>query len=180
MIRVAVEAGSAIDRAGLESVLRAAGFQIVDPAQAEALVTIGEFDEDTSSSPVPVVLVADDRPPLAEAVQSGVRALLPRDASPAEIEAAVRAAAAGLMALRPEDLSSSTRPVSDNGAALTPREIEVLRMIAEGLPNKTIAWNLGISEHTVKFHVASILSRLGAASRAEAVAIGIRRGLILL
>jgi two-component system, NarL family, response regulator YdfI len=52
--------------------------------------------------------------------------------------------------------------------------------MAEGEANKTIAWKLGISEHTAKFHVASILGKLNAASRAEAVAIGIRRGLILL
>jgi DNA-binding NarL/FixJ family response regulator len=63
---------------------------------------------------------------------------------------------------------------------LTARELEVLRMMAEGAPNKIIAWRLGISEHTVKFHVASILSRLGASSRTEAVTIGIRRGLVLL
>jgi hypothetical protein len=52
--------------------------------------------------------------------------------------------------------------------------------VAEGAANKTIAWKLGISEHTVKFHVASILTKLNAASRTEAVAIGIRRGLVLL
>ena len=53
-------------------------------------------------------------------------------------------------------------------------------MIAEGSGNKAIAWKLGISEHTVKFHVASIMSKLNATSRTEAVAIGIRRGLIML
>jgi DNA-binding CsgD family transcriptional regulator len=63
---------------------------------------------------------------------------------------------------------------------LTPRELEVLRMLAEGEPNKTIAWKLGISEHTAKFHVASILTKLDAGSRAEAVAIGMRKGMILL
>ena len=52
--------------------------------------------------------------------------------------------------------------------------------MAEGAANKTIAWKLGISEHTVKFHVASILTKLNAASRTEAVAIGIRKGLVLL
>jgi DNA-binding NarL/FixJ family response regulator len=58
--------------------------------------------------------------------------------------------------------------------------LEILRMLAEGMANKTIEWKLGISEHTVKFHVAAILNRLNAASRTEAVTIGIRRGLIML
>ena len=63
---------------------------------------------------------------------------------------------------------------------LTPREKEVLQFIALGLANKTIAGRLGISEHTVKFHVASLLSKLGAASRTEAVLLGARRGLVVL
>ena len=63
--------------------------------------------------------------------------------------------------------------------ALTPREVQVLAMLAEGHGNKTIAWKLGISEHTAKFHVASILSKLNAGTRTEAVTLGIRRGLIM-
>ena len=63
---------------------------------------------------------------------------------------------------------------------LTGRETEVLRMIAEGLANKEIAWRLGISEHTVKFHVSALLGKLGAGSRAEAVGEGIRQGAIMI
>jgi two-component system nitrate/nitrite response regulator NarL len=63
---------------------------------------------------------------------------------------------------------------------LTPRELEVLRLVAEGLPNKTIAARLDISEHTVKFHVNTILGKLGVASRTEAVVRATRLGLILL
>ena len=63
---------------------------------------------------------------------------------------------------------------------LTAREIEILRMLADGLGNKQIASQLGISEHTVKFHISSILDKLGASSRTEAVTSGIRMGLILL
>jgi DNA-binding NarL/FixJ family response regulator len=62
--------------------------------------------------------------------------------------------------------------------AFTPREIEVLRLLADGLVNKEIADRLGISEHTAKFHVASILGKLQASSRTDAVAQGLRRGLI--
>jgi DNA-binding NarL/FixJ family response regulator len=108
--------------------------------------------------------------------------------SPAEILAAVEAAANGLAVLDPQDLDallSSAAPApaqaqAEVGAsALTPRELEALRMMAEGAANKIIAWKLGISEHTVKFHVASILARLGASSRTEAVTIGIRKGFVL-
>ena len=61
---------------------------------------------------------------------------------------------------------------------ITSRETDVLRMLAEGLVNKDIAARLGISEHTVKFHISSILDKLGASTRTEAVTLGIRRGLI--
>ncbi len=77
----------------------------------------------------------------------------------------------------PAALSSPTRELPE---PLTPREREVLQMISAGLGNKEIAGRLSISEHTVKFHVASILGKLGASSRTEAVSIGIRHGLVLL
>jgi DNA-binding NarL/FixJ family response regulator len=63
---------------------------------------------------------------------------------------------------------------------LTPRELEVLGLLAEGLPNKAIGLRLGISEHTVKFHVNAVLGKLGAQSRTEAVVRATRLGLILL
>ena len=66
-----------------------------------------------------------------------------------------------------------------SGQILTPREIEVLRMIAEGLGNKEIASRLRISDHTVKFHISSIFAKLGVSSRTEAVIVGIRQGLVM-
>ena len=63
---------------------------------------------------------------------------------------------------------------------LTRRELDVLQLLAEGLPNKSIAERLGISDQTVKFHVASISSKLGASNRTDAVRLGLRRGLISL
>jgi DNA-binding NarL/FixJ family response regulator len=124
---------------------------------------------------------------LAEALRLGTRAVLPRDAQPREIVTAVEAAAAGLVILHPASVDSllsmvpaSSRVVPGPGAeTLTPREIEVLGMLAEGEGNKQIARRLGISEHTVKFHVGSILAKLGAASRTEAVTLGVRQGLIM-
>jgi DNA-binding NarL/FixJ family response regulator len=137
-----------------------------------------------------IVLLSHDPQPewIREALRAGIRAVMPAQAGGEEIIAAVEAAAAGLVVLDPRDLESliGAPLAAPRGAPgteaqpLTSREIEVLRMIAEGFGNKTIAWKLGISEHTVKFHVGSIMSKLGASSRTEAVSIGIRRGLILL
>ncbi|HEX7213625.1 MAG TPA: response regulator transcription factor [Methylomirabilota bacterium] len=120
----------------------------------------------------------------AAAAHDLVRAVLPRDATASETRAAIDAVVAGLLALHPDALVDA-RPTRRPAAArvppdqpLTDREIEVLGMIADGLGNKLIAARLGISAHTAKFHVASILAKLGAGSRAEAVAIGLRRGLV--
>jgi DNA-binding NarL/FixJ family response regulator len=114
-----------------------------------------------------------------------VRGVLPRDAGAAEIVAAIGAVAAGLVVRHPgvslrRRAASLARGAAEPGAPLTPREIEVLAMVADGLGNKAVAAALGISAHTAKYHVASILAKLGAASRAEAVAIGLRRGLVVI
>jgi len=118
-----------------------------------------------------------------DALRSGIRAVLPGDLGVREILAAVEAAAAGLAVLHPQDIPAlvAERPLpAALPQSLTPREMQVLAMLAEGHGNKTIAWKLGISEHTAKFHVASILSKLNAGTRTEAVTLGIRRGLILI
>jgi DNA-binding NarL/FixJ family response regulator len=126
-----------------------------------------------------------------------VRGRLSLHARPDAIRAAIEAVAAGLVVFdrlafdrSVPDGSASDRSVFDRPARIDPsvrprqrlsvREIEVLRLVAEGLPNKAIAWRLDISEHTAKFHVASILDKLDVASRAEAVREGLRLGLILL
>ncbi|MCC6704763.1 MAG: response regulator transcription factor [Thermomicrobiales bacterium] len=107
---------------------------------------------------------------------------LPGDIDGAGLAAAVRAVAQGLTVIAPGLLSSinaSTPELDPHDAGLlTPREREVLALIAEGLPNKGIARELGISEHTAKFHVGSVLGKLGASSRAEAVTLATRRGLL--
>jgi NarL family two-component system response regulator YdfI len=140
-------------------------------------------------SPAFVVLTDDTHTAwAAEALRAGVRAVLPRQVDASAIVAAVEAAAAGLIVLHHDTVESllpmlSSAPRALPGSpqqTLTPREIEVLSMLAEGLGNKSIAWRLGISEHTVKFHVGSILSKLNASSRTEAVTLGIRQGLIML
>jgi DNA-binding NarL/FixJ family response regulator len=136
-----------------------------------------------------VVLLAEAASPAvsAEALRAGVRAVLPNDTSPDQLAAALQAVASGLVVLHPGNVHSAVpaasvapRSLDELVEPLTPRESEVLQMLASGLGNKEIAAKLGISEHTVKFHVASILGKLGAASRTEAVSLGIRRGLVLL
>ena len=77
-------------------------------------------------------------------------------------------------------LRRTSRPDIEYDEALTPREIQVLELLAEGLPNKAIAARLQISDQTVKFHVASISGKLGAANRTDAVRRAVRRGLITL
>ena len=117
------------------------------------------------------------RAELRRALHSGVRAVLPRDATGPEIIAAIKGAAAGLIVLSSEDmdalLPADAEVVSADvipGEALSSRELEVLAMLAEGLGNKDIAARLKISEHTVKFHVSSILGKLRVTTRGEAVA----------
>jgi NarL family two-component system response regulator YdfI len=144
---------------------------------------------DASPHPPACVILTDDAQGVwaAEALRAGIRAILPHQASASALLAAIEAAAAGLVVLRRDVVDSLLSALSSHARdlpaapqqTLTPREIEVLGMLAEGLGNKTIGWRLGISEHTVKFHVGSILAKLNASSRTEAVTLGIRQGLIL-
>jgi len=113
---------------------------------------------------------------------------MPRNSMTGEIVGAIQAVAAGLVVIHPEATGAllATAPSIEPSAftkldqSLTPREVEILSLMAEGLGNKEIAWRLSISGHTVKFHVASIFSKLHAATRTEAVTIGLRRGLIMI
>jgi DNA-binding NarL/FixJ family response regulator len=130
----------------------------------------------------PVVLVSAE-PPHTSLFGSAVRAWLPDDALPQEISAALIAAAQDLSILTRGQVqrwlrNTVERELAPAQEALTPRELQVLRMMADGLGNKQIAAQLEISDHTAKFHVAQILAKLGAGSRTEAVTIGIRRGLV--
>jgi two-component system, NarL family, nitrate/nitrite response regulator NarL len=141
----------------------------------------------------PVAVLLPDEGRVAEAWVTGARAILRRDADPGQIAAALRALMQGLGVVDGAFATTLARPVGmptrkpwDDRQAdpliegLTPRELAVLRLVAEGLPNKTIAARLGISEHTVKFHVNAILGKLNVASRTEAVVRATRLGLIFL
>jgi DNA-binding NarL/FixJ family response regulator len=133
---------------------------------------------------VPIVALLPDETHAAVAWTAGAQGLLLRDADAERLAAAVTAVAHGLTAFDPA-LVAALAPVREQSPlppleALTPRELEVLRLLAEGLSNKAIARRLGISEHTVKFHTNAILGKLGAQSRTEAVVRATRLGLILL
>jgi DNA-binding NarL/FixJ family response regulator len=131
----------------------------------------------------PVIVLGGDEMLIAEAVAAGAKGALPRHIDPAPLVAAVRAVGEGLVVIDPAFPASilptrgelSGSPTEE----LTPREIEVLQLVAEGLPNKQIGVHLGISEHTVKFHVDAILGKLGAHSRTEAVTRAARLGLLV-
>lgn len=142
-----------------------------------------------------LVIVADVAPAdVLEAVRAGARAVLPTASGAGTVTAAVQAAAVGLVTLRPQDaeavlarLAAGARDGGPDAATRVPvpgvlsaREREVLAHMAEGLANKQIAGRLGISEHTVKAHVAAIFGKLHAGTRAEAVVTAARRGLLML
>jgi two-component system, NarL family, response regulator YdfI len=142
----------------------------------------------------PAILLLVDKPDEISLQDLSLPAwgLLPLDATPEELSAAVYALHEGLLVGAPHlmvGLFKSTRSSEAEQELglleglyepLTSRESEVLQLLAQGLANKQIAVSLGISEHTVKFHVSSIYSKLGASSRTEAVSIGARRGLVVL
>lgn len=142
-----------------------------------------------SAAPVLVALVESiRRTDVLRALQSGARAVLWRESHPREITAALQGAHDGLIVFSPEILEMLLPAPAElagpddlpPGEPLTAREIDVLSLLAEGAGNKEIAARLHISEHTVKFHVSSILGKLGAATRTEAVTRGYKEGLILM
>jgi DNA-binding NarL/FixJ family response regulator len=138
-------------------------------------------------TPILLLLEQATQNKMSRAIRLGIRGVLPSDVASAQLLSAVSAVAKGLLVLQPaEQALAAASTQSRNGETaelfepLTAREKEVLQMLAGGLGNKQIAARLKISEHTAKFHVASILGKLGASSRTEAVSLGLRGGLILL
>ena len=157
------------------------------------LATITEGIE-TAGPAVVAFIPAWQQKSVASLLRSGVSAVLTTTATAEEILAAVEAALAGLVVLPRDALdifeeAPPTQEANHDSATLyrepltetlTPRERQILELMAEGLGNKEIAWRLQISEHTVKFHVSSILAKLDASSRTEAVTQGLRRGLLMM
>jgi two-component system, NarL family, nitrate/nitrite response regulator NarL len=129
-----------------------------------------------------VVALCEDQAQAGDALRAGARGALLRGAPAAALSAALHAAALGLSVLDSSIADAFLHPPERlaDGEALTPREREVLALLAEGLANKQIAARLGISEHTAKFHVNAILGKLGVDSRAEAIVRAARAGLVTL
>jgi DNA-binding NarL/FixJ family response regulator len=137
------------------------------------------------AAPAVVALGSAEGGALAALLRRGVRGYLPRGTARADVVAAVEAAAAGLVALAPEaaaslgDRQTPARLRAVEGQReITARELEILGLLADGLHNRAIAARLGISAHTVKFHLGALFAKLEVGTRAEAVTAGIRRGLI--
>ncbi len=196
--RVLIVGRSALTRAGVRTLLAERGAAVLGAsgtlAGVEALLPesdvvilldqadLGLLEGDDVARPA-VLLLRDglpDQPPRLRAW--GVVA---PDAAPSALWAAVGALAAGLCVLPPPLLAERSRasaPTLQDYAAdatLTARELAMLQLLAEGLTNRQIAARTTISEHTVKFHLSSIFSKLGVASRTEAIRVGAQRGLVV-
>jgi two-component system, NarL family, response regulator YdfI len=161
---------------------------LIDASNAPLEDSVSSLQEQRLLRETKVVLLTDHPSPDAvyRAIRAGVRGVLPADLESEQLGVALEAVARGLVVLYPGEVAAprSTRASAADFAeaveSLTVRERDVLQMLSQGMGNKEIALRLKISEHTVKFHVASILAKLGAATRTEAVSIALRRGLILL
>jgi DNA-binding NarL/FixJ family response regulator len=197
LIRVAVLAPVLALRVGLREVFRGLeDLQVVADAstldelpQVDVLVlTSPDYLTDLDEDAPAVLLLTDDLSAAARLVDLPVWGVLSLDASLEELSAAVHALGEGLWAGSPALLGSllERQPVFPLDAGdpiidpLTPREREVLQLAAEGLANKQIALSLEISEHTVKFHLSSLYTKLGVTSRTEAIRAGARRGWVVL
>jgi len=166
------------------------------PASAAAML---DFLEEAPAGTGSVALIDDpDAAWVRSALRGSINAVLSRDVTAEDMQLALQAAEAGFVLLHPtsvqgllqnngidqmgdindEDLDQENLHREDMVEDLTARESEVLRLVSIGLGNKEIAARLAISEHTAKFHISSILGKLHATSRTEAVSVGIRKGLI--
>jgi DNA-binding NarL/FixJ family response regulator len=154
-----------------------ADISLVEASSEVNSITRDWLHEVLDLTPVVLLTPQPDVPLFNQIRHAGTGALLQSDASIEQIIQAIKAVAAGLTVLD-SALSLQSSEHENLAEPLTPREAEVLQLLADGLGNKDIAAKLGISEHTIKFHIRSILGKLGAASRTEAVARGLRSGLI--
>ncbi len=196
MTRIFIIAPTPALRAGLRAIIAGQDLEVVGEAAGAILAPAADVTVIAGDNPgataralaggegAALVLLSDDARLAGLLRELPLRgwAIIPPDASGEELRAAAAAAGQGLVAL-PRAMASQIggpRPAEPQGDPLTGRELEVLALLSHGLPNKQIAGRLQISEHTVKFHISSIFTKLGAASRTEAVSIGARQGLIVL
>ncbi len=198
--RLLVLADDPVTRAGLQALAEASGFTVAGETTTDDLPPGAEGEADalvwdvgaaggldglrSAAARIPVVAVLWSEEQARETLAAGARAVLLRDGLEERLGPAVHAALAGLAVVDPSLAhalgASRPRATAETVEALTPRESEVLQLLAGGLTNRRIAERLSISEHTVKFHVNAILGKLGAQTRGEAIAQAARLGLLLL
>jgi DNA-binding CsgD family transcriptional regulator len=168
-LRVAVLASNPAAQDRLASLVAQCGHQLVEVAASpDAVLTDG-----AGAAVPPAAAVA------LGAAGGEFAGCLPPDAGAAQVDAALRAVAAGLtVRATPSPTRNFDALPEEPPVLLTPREIEVLGALGNGMTNKEVARLLGISPHTVKFHIESLFRKLGAASRAEAVAKGMRQQIV--
>lgn len=170
-------------RAGLERLLSEHGLALADQAEANVAVVDLRPGDRCPSLEVPIVALVDAGTRPTEVLGAGASAVMCRDADPDRLCAAILATGYGLVVVDgamargalPEPEVEAT-----DGEELSTRERQVIMLVASGLSNKRIADRLGISEHTAKFFVSSILGKLGVSTRTEAVVVAARRGLLWL
>lgn len=199
-VRVVIAASDPLARAGLSSILGTLDDVAVveemplDDQLARRLRVLAPdvvvCDGDTTAlapalaREIAMLVLLNDETTAHEALAAGARGVLARSATAARLQAAIRAVREGLIVLDAESMSSaasqSFREVEPMPEPFTARETEVVQLLAAGLTNKEIAQRLGITEHTVKFHVNAILGKLGATTRTEAVVQAARLGVVTL
>jgi DNA-binding NarL/FixJ family response regulator len=165
-LSVCVLASDALTRKRLAALVAESGHQLVEPpAAADAVLTDGGSTEEATPAFAVALGAADEE----------FAGLLPAEATPAQVDAALRAVAAGLTVRAPSRRDRIFHSLPEEAPVLlTPREVEVLAALGNGLSNKAAARQLGISPHTVKFHIEALFRKLDAKSRAEAVAKGLK------
>jgi DNA-binding NarL/FixJ family response regulator len=190
-LRVLIRAGSPRDAANYRELLTNGGDLVVvgDSAGADVVLQLvgGEGDElpgPPDGGPPLLALVSDDsQAPIAAELERRGLSVLSDGVSRAQLVAALRAVASGLSVRGPSSAGRGLRAAvlsEADAEGLTAREGELLRFLGEGMGNREIALALGLSDHTVKFHLHSIYTKLGVRTRTEAVSVAVRRGLLML
>ncbi len=207
-VRLLIVSPSPLARSGLESLIRpmpettvvgsgplSEAASLAGQLQPDVVVVDAGLGDPADLEPIrdlalaqpglPIVLLALDTADQAAALHLGAAALLPSSIDVESLRAAILAAARGLVTIARTDLAALLPLEAESRAAAstmieapTRRELEVLQLLAQGLTNRQMAERLGVSEHTVKFHVTALLGKLNARTRAEAVARAIRLGLL--
>jgi DNA-binding CsgD family transcriptional regulator len=175
-LRVQIHASDPIRRGGLQALLRSLGNEVVQTAPEVILADLGPGDRLPSAAGCPVLALADVVPAERADEPAG---LLRRHVSARQLDGALRAVAAGLIVRDPDAAEGFAEAAeAAHHQLLTPREVEILTLVGQGFGNKAIARQLGISTHTVKFHLETVFTKLAATTRAEAVVKGLRAGAI--